>query len=52
MISYVGGVNFMFHTLADAGTNISMIPTSKVAEEFAPETCVRTLHESFELGNA
>lgn len=57
MRSHAGIASRMFRALADAGVNISMISTSEikvsvVVEESALETCVRTLHESFELGNA
>ena len=57
MGSHACSASRMFSALADAEVNTSMISTSEikisvVAAESALETCLRTLHESFELENA
>ena len=56
MRSHAGVASRMFRALAEAGVNISMISTSEVkisvvVDEAALETCVRALHESFELAD-
>lgn len=57
MRSHAGIASRMFRALADKGVNISMISTSEikisiVVEEPLLETCVRALHEEFDLGRA
>ena len=54
MRSHAGIASQMFQVLADKDINISMISTSEikisvVVEEALLETCIRTLHEAFEL---
>ncbi len=55
MRSHAGIASRMFRALADKGVNISMISTSEikisiVVEESLLETCVRALHQEFDLG--